>query len=49
MAVIAWLIVSSGEHQGMAQRIAKRVLISPLLTGGFPFATLPSLVAMLLP
>jgi hypothetical protein len=43
-----WLIVSFGEHQMMAERIAKRVLISPLLTGGFPFATLSSLVTMLL-
>jgi hypothetical protein len=30
------LFVSFGEHQGMAQLIAKRVLISPLINKDFP-------------
>jgi hypothetical protein len=31
-----WLIVSFGEYQVMAQLIAKRVLISPLINKEFP-------------
>jgi hypothetical protein len=31
-----WLIVAFGEHQVMAQLIAKRVLISPLMNKDFP-------------
>jgi hypothetical protein len=33
---ISWLFVIFGEHQVMAQLIAKRVLISPLIHKGFP-------------
>jgi hypothetical protein len=32
---ILWLIVSFGEHQVMAQLIAKKVLISPLINKDF--------------
>ena len=44
-----WLFVIFGEHQVMAQLIATRVLISPLITKDFQFATFSSLVAILLP
>ena len=36
MAQTSWLFVIFGEHQVMAQLIAKRVLISPLIHKGFP-------------
>ena len=36
MAKISWLFVIFGEHQVMAQLIAKRVLISPLIHKDFP-------------
>jgi hypothetical protein len=36
LAKTSWLIVIFGEHQVMAQLIAKRVLISPLINKGFP-------------
>jgi hypothetical protein len=36
MAMTSWLIVIFGEHQVMAQLIAKRVLISPLINKDFP-------------
>jgi hypothetical protein len=32
----SWLIVIFGEHQVMAQLMAKRVLISPLIHKDFP-------------
>jgi hypothetical protein len=35
-----WLFVIFGEHQVMAQLIAKRVLISPLINKGFPVSHL---------
>jgi hypothetical protein len=34
LATTSWLFVIFGEHQVMAQLIAKRVLISPLIKGG---------------
>jgi hypothetical protein len=43
------LFVIFGEHQVMAQLIATRVLISPLITKDFQFATFSSLVAIVLP
>ena len=43
------LFVTFGEHQAMAQLIAKRVLISPLINKDFQSATLSSLVVVLLP
>jgi hypothetical protein len=36
MARTSWIIVTFGEHQVMAQLIAKRVLISPLINKDFP-------------
>jgi hypothetical protein len=36
MAKTSWLFVIFGEHQVMAQLIAKRVLISPLINKDFP-------------
>jgi hypothetical protein len=45
----SWLFVIFGDHQVMAQLIAKRVLIALLINKDFQFATLSSLVAMLLP
>jgi hypothetical protein len=36
LAKIVWLFVIFGEHQVMAQLIAKRVLISPLINKDFP-------------
>jgi hypothetical protein len=36
LAKTSWLIVIFGEHQVMAQLIAKRVLISPLIHKDFP-------------
>jgi len=45
----SWLFVTFGEHQAMAQLIAKRVLISPLINKDFQSATLSSLVVVLLP
>jgi hypothetical protein len=44
-----WLFVIFGDHQVMAQLIAKRVLIALLINKDFQFATRSSLVAMLLP
>jgi hypothetical protein len=41
--------ITFGEHQVMAQLIAKRVLISPLINKAFQFATFSSLVEILLP
>jgi hypothetical protein len=34
--MISWVFVIFGEHQVMAQLIAKRVLISPLIHKDFP-------------
>jgi hypothetical protein len=36
MATTSWLFVIFGEHQVMAQLIAKSVLISPLIHKDFP-------------
>jgi hypothetical protein len=36
LATTSWLFVIFGEHQVMAQLIATRVLISPLIHKGFP-------------
>jgi hypothetical protein len=36
LVTTSWLIVIFGEHQVMAQLIAKRVLISPLIHKDFP-------------
>jgi hypothetical protein len=36
LANTLWLFVIFGEHQVMAQLIAKRVLISPLINKDFP-------------
>jgi hypothetical protein len=36
LAIISWVFVTCGEHQVMAQLIAKRVLISPLIHKDFP-------------
>jgi hypothetical protein len=36
LATTFWLFVTFGEHQVMAQLIAKRVLISPLINKDFP-------------
>jgi hypothetical protein len=36
LATTLWLFVIFGEHQVMAQLIAKRVLISPLINKDFP-------------
>jgi hypothetical protein len=36
MAKTSWLFVIFGEHQVMAQLIATRVLISPLIHKDFP-------------
>jgi hypothetical protein len=36
LATTSWLIVILGEHQVMAQLIAKRVLMSPLIHKDFP-------------
>jgi len=36
LAKISWLFVIFGEHQVMAQPIATRVLISPLIHKDFP-------------
>jgi hypothetical protein len=41
MANASWLFVIFGEHQVVAQRIAKRALISPLINKGFPVRALP--------
>jgi hypothetical protein len=49
LAKISGLFVIFGEHQVMAQLIATRVLISPLIHKDFQFATFSSLVAILLP
>jgi hypothetical protein len=35
MAKTSWVFVTFGEHQVMAQLIAKRVLISPLINKDF--------------
>jgi hypothetical protein len=49
LATTSWLFVAFGEHQVMAQLIAKRVLISSWMNRICPFAILSSLMAMLLP
>jgi hypothetical protein len=36
MAKASWVIVTFGEHQVMAQLIAKRGFISPLINKDFP-------------
>ena len=36
LVTISWLFVIFGEHQVMAQLIAKRVLMSPLIHKDFP-------------
>jgi hypothetical protein len=36
LVTISWLFVIFGEHQAMAQLIAKRVLISPLINKDLP-------------
>jgi hypothetical protein len=36
LATTSWLFVIFGEHQAMAQLIAKRVLISPLINKDLP-------------
>jgi hypothetical protein len=36
MARTSWFFVIFGEHHGMAQLIAKRVLIAPLIHKDFP-------------
>jgi hypothetical protein len=36
LATTSWLFVTFGEHQVIAQLIAKRVLISPLINKDFP-------------
>jgi hypothetical protein len=36
LVTILWLFVIFGEHQAMAQLIAKRVLISPLINKDLP-------------
>jgi hypothetical protein len=47
--MISWLCVIFGEHQVMAQLIATRGLISPLIHKDFQFVALASLVAIVLP
>jgi len=49
MAKTSRLFVTFGEHQAMAQLIAKRLLISPLINKDFQSTTLSSLVVVLLP
>ena len=45
----SWLFVILGEHQVVAQLIAKRALMPPLIYKDFPVCTLSSLVAIRLP